>query len=258
MKRLNLPGDVSTVEDEENCQWNSDTNEFVLKLKKVNENEHFEGLDLISRLLTARTEDELKKSKHLIEVIDQSEDQNEGKEEPNDQIDIFDENFLLNEYQQATSSLLNSKHSYGFLNRHSGVLERYQDDLWQLADLKNPGELSIEERRAERLKKENDDFDEEYYLFDQYENNKHIDGLRLAKSKWLDGLKVAGKSTSESNGEFDQPGSSKDLTDDEIFRLKNLHRKEFKLTSDEKRIVLYGLVDILFAYCYDKRINEGN
>lgn len=255
---------MTSIEDEENCAWNSDTNEFVLKLRKLNENEHFEGLDLISRLLTVRTEDELKKNGNLIEVIDQSEDQS-----TDDQADPFDESFALNEYEQANRSLLDTKHAYGFLNRHSGLLEKYQDELWQLADLKNPGELSIEERRAERLKKETADFDEEYYLFDQYENNKLIDGLRLAKSSWLDGLKSTNGSdgsTDGSNGrrlveESDkQPSdsSSNGLTDDEIFRLKNLPRKEFKLSKDEKLLVLYGLVDMLFAYCYDKRINEGN
>ena len=247
--RLNLPGSVAPLPDEESCKWNSATNEFVLKLKKLNENEHFEGLDLISRLLTVPTEDQLKKNNsNLIEVIEPCEDSGE----PDDPVGIFDENFQLNEYERTISSLLNTKHSYGFLNRHSDLLEKYQDDLWQLADLKNPGELSLEERRTERLKKESADFDEEHYLFDQYENNQFIDGLRLKKSEWLDGLRSGGASDGHSG---DLPSNG--LTDDEIFRLKNLPRKEFKLTKDEKLIVLYGLVDILFAYCYDKRINEG-
>lgn len=249
--RLNLPGNVTSTEDDESCKWNSDTNEFVLKLRKSIENEHFEGLDLISRLLTVQTEAELQKSRNLIEVIDQSEDQRsedrQSDSEPDDQCDIFDENFQLNEYEQATRSVLDTKHNYGFLNRHSGVLEKYQDELWQLADLQNPGELSIEERRTERLKKEYEDFDEEYYLFDQYENNKFIDGLRLKQGEWLNGLASESAGSAPSNA----------LTDDEIFRLKNLPRKEFKLTKNEKLVVLYGLVDILFAYCYDKRINEG-
>lgn len=257
---------MTSTEDDESCKWNSDTNEFVLKLKKATENEHFEGLDLISRLLTAPTEDELK-SRNLIEVVGQSEDQNEDHHQSDsEQEDIFDENFQLNEYEQATRSVLDSKHKYGFLNHHSGLLEKYQDDLWQLADLQNPGELNCDERRAKRLEKENEDFNEEHYLFDQYENNRFIDDLRLKKSEWLDGLVgesasgPPGESTSEASEASEstsRTGRAPSLTDDEIFRLKNLPRKEFKLAKNEKVVVLYGLVDILFAYCYDKRINEG-
>lgn len=261
--------------EEDNCEWNSDTNEFVLKLKKMNENEYFEGLDLISKLLTTPTESELNKKRNLIEIIDQDNNLEQTDECLID--DLFDENLEFNEFEQATRSILDTKFKYGFLNRYSDVIEKYQDELWQLADLKNPGQLSIEQRSKERIERENNDFDEEYYLFDQYENNKFIDDIRLKKSIWLDPeidekfeKKLSLDKDKKLINELDQKSnksmefldtsyqdSNFTFTEDEIFRLKNLPRKEFKLTKEEKLIMLYGLVDILFAFCYDKRINEG-
>ena len=238
--RLNLPGSVIVNEDEDNCKWNCDTNEFVLKLKKLNENEHFDGLDLVSKLLAIPTEDELRKKKlNLIELVDQVnvDDSNVDNSNVDEDEDLFSFKFDLNE---SNRSILNTNFNYGFLNCYSSVIERYQDELWQLTDNRNPGELSANERRGERLKKEAADFNEEHYLFDQYENNKFIDNLRLAKSVWLD------------------KHESFELSEDEVFRLKNLPKKEFKLKKDEKLIALYTLIDVLYAYCYDKRINEGD
>lgn len=282
-------------------------------MKKLHEDEHFEGLDLISKLLTIPREDELRERRNLIEVLDSrtndlsnrnlNDDDDHGDQPAASRNDdystvnsiydsIFDENLELNQFVEATKSILDTKFKYGFLNSYSELIEKYQDELWQLADLKNPGELSIEERRKQRLDKENHDFDEECYLNDQFEDNKLIDNLRLQDSWWL-------KSSNDSFGEpnfessrrtfqesnyqsFKDHKSSNELnesansrsrrpvaepiikkdelkfTEDEIFRLKNLPRKEFaKLTKEEKVIIMYGLVDILYAYCYDLRINEG-
>lgn len=221
-------------QDDDNCRWISDTNKFILKLKKLNDNEHFDGLDLISKLLTLPTEDKLNEKRNQIEIIKSSED-----DDSNDELnDNLNDDFDFREFAKSSASILNTKYNYGFLNRYSNIIEKYQDEIWQLTDLKNPGELSIEKRREQRLQKENADFNEEAYLYDQYENSQIIDTLRINECKWLD-LTV------------------EEYTDDEVFRLKNLKKKEFKFTKEEKQILIYGLVDLLFGYCYDKRVNEG-
>lgn len=50
------------------------------------------------------------------------------------------------------------------------------------------------------------------------------------------------------------------FTPDEITLLKDFPNKEYLLNETEKRTVLLGLVDVLFAYCYDQRTTnyEGN
>jgi protein SHQ1 len=48
-----------------------------------------------------------------------------------------------------------------------------------------------------------------------------------------------------------------DYTDDEIDSLKNLPKKSFILDKNEKFMAYTGLVDILYAYCYNNRVNCG-
>lgn len=47
------------------------------------------------------------------------------------------------------------------------------------------------------------------------------------------------------------------FTDKEKDLLKELPNKEYLLDNDETKIVLFGMVDILFGYCYNNRITLG-
>ena len=48
-----------------------------------------------------------------------------------------------------------------------------------------------------------------------------------------------------------------DYTEDEVDALKNLPKKKFLLDCEQKFYAYSGLVDILFAYCYNERVNCG-
>jgi protein SHQ1 len=51
--------------------------------------------------------------------------------------------------------------------------------------------------------------------------------------------------------------NSIEYTESEIDDLKNLPKKTFLLDKEQKFYAYIGLVDILFAYCYNDRVNCG-
>lgn len=82
-------------------------------------------------------------------------------------------------------------------------------------------------------------FSEEHYLADYFENDE-IKELIKQPLPWKPELAI--------------------FTPQEIDLLKDFPNKEYLLSGEEKRIVYLGLIDILFAYCYDQRTTnfEGN
>ena len=48
------------------------------------------------------------------------------------------------------------------------------------------------------------------------------------------------------------------LTDEEKERMIKLPKKQYLLDQGAEATVMLGLVDIMFAYCYDMRISDGD
>ena len=71
MFRLSLPSKV--IEDgEEETDYDSKSGTFMVKISKLNKGEHFEGLDLLTKLLSNESNKQITK-KSLIQVIDGQE-----------------------------------------------------------------------------------------------------------------------------------------------------------------------------------------
>ena len=66
--RLTLPGSVEDDEDA-SATYNVDTGMVVVRLRKTVPGTHFEGLDMITRLLTGAKSDKKRVSAPLIEVL---------------------------------------------------------------------------------------------------------------------------------------------------------------------------------------------
>ena len=245
--RINLPAEIESTEDD-SCQWDAEKGCYNLRVAKRTVGEHFEGLDMITSLLAAPKATKATKAK--IEVVDSET-----------QAEIDEENFTLDEddsyLEQKLPEITISAHKYGFNCSYSNVLEKFQDEVWQLIDLTNPGQTSPQQRRQFRLEREQLDFEEEHYLSDLHDDPETIDRLIRFQASWQP--TDADTETKDANDTNDNLVVDQKLckfSSDEIFQLKNLPKKEFCLDQHEKRVLLYGLVDILFAYAYDQRINE--
>jgi protein SHQ1 len=227
--------------EDESCEWNAVDNCYKLKVLKKVPGEHFEGLEMITRLLAIPSATN-KPKQQLIEVIS-SEARQESDQSEDDEDDLYDEHETLDDFyvEQRPAEISVSTHKYGFNQMHSGVLERFGDELWQLIDLPTPGQIGPAERIERRLAQEQLDFDDEHYLSDLYDNVDTINRLIEYEAACVQ-----------------RPEDHQRFTDEETFCLKNLPRREYCLDRFERRSAMYGLIDVLFAYAFDRRVNEGD
>lgn len=220
--RLNLPGEV-VENDHAKANFDSDTNEFKIVCPKVSKGTHFKGLDMLSNLLNPKGKTAIESNG--IEVVDGS-----CSEETSDSdFDWFLEQKLDPESDEPLATLP----KYGFAQHHSGLFSKLAEELHQVVDVRNPDNMSVAERRNERLLQEEREFNPEHYLADFFQTES-IQPL------------ITYKTRSKAQDEW---------TEMECNRLKNFSAKEFLMDHDQLQSVYLSLVDILLAYLYDMRTN---
>ncbi|XP_072385541.1 protein SHQ1 homolog [Diabrotica undecimpunctata] len=102
----------------------------------------------------------------------------------------------------------------------------------------DPNEVNLKDRRKLRLQFEQGKFDMGHYLADFIENEEIISLIEL-KSPW--------NALEDSDITFDTK---------ELDFLKDLPNIEYKLTDLQIKYVYHGLIDILYAFCYDGRTTD--
>ncbi|CAG2101307.1 unnamed protein product [Medioppia subpectinata] len=205
--RLTLPSKV--IEDgEEETDYDSTNGTFVVKISKLIKGQHFEGLDLLTKLLSNKSNDESNRLP-LIEVIS-SQEVDTGTSLS---IESIDEDFdwhLEQTVRQETDDLLLFGKTYGFANQYSAVVARIVEEFNDLIDIKDPEHKSYSERRAERLAKESEDFSDDHYLSDLFDQKEIISNLITYEIPICD-----------------------TFSDDQRFKLKNLPKKEYILEKNK-------------------------
>ncbi|KAJ2760688.1 hypothetical protein H4S06_001596 [Coemansia sp. BCRC 34490] len=200
---------------------------------------------------------------------------------------LMDEEFdweipqTVNTDMDADGSLINGA-KYGFNQQYSGMLAHVHETANEVNELPSPESMSLEERRLSRVASENAKFDEDYYvenyLYDddivpliQFNTPSHhilkrIQRLRKQKVNPDDDSSVAKVTRSVHQNlttdakEGDSTRTSDDaawdeFTDDERKTMLDLPRRTYLIS--QKQTVYLGLIDILFAYSLDYRINMG-
>ncbi|XP_028132364.1 protein SHQ1 homolog [Diabrotica virgifera virgifera] len=102
----------------------------------------------------------------------------------------------------------------------------------------DPNEVNLKDRRKLRLQFEQGKFDMGHYLADFIENEEILSLIEL-KSPW--------NALEDSDITFDTK---------ELDFLKDLPNIEYKLTDLQIKYVYHGLIDILYAFCYDGRTTD--
>ena len=255
--RLELPGEVissdtiiadENLEKQKNIQFNydSETNELKIPVEKKNPGEHFENLEILEQLLA---KSKTKPGKKLIEVL-QTKDFNhqndlENDEDEEEEFDWTIEQKISNNDQDDIQ--FSHQYPYGFANSMTNIIINDNEDS-EILDIKNPGKKSLAQRRRERLRKELNDFDEQYYLANLYDND--------------DKLLIDSMIESPSSAPWNDWKSSKSaiLTDQERKYInENIIPEKYdfiRYDSSRKKTLLLSLFDILFGYCYDLRTND--
>ncbi|XP_033746162.1 protein SHQ1 homolog [Pecten maximus] len=234
--RLNLPGKL--IEDgRESATYNSDNGSFTIKVPKATEGEIFEGLDMLTKLLTPKGQTSA--ASPLIQVLDTSNEATQSKETDLEIDEDFDWHVDQEVYVEEKIPLDAPK--YGFANTRCGVFKRLQEDIVDVVSLPDPDSCDVTERREKRTQSEQNKFDPEYYLADLYEGDA-IQDLMSYRAPWEKQLKS-----------MDQVK----FTDSEKEKMRSLPKKEYLLEEKQLIGVYLGLVDLLFAYAYNHRATEG-
>lgn len=226
--RLVLQGQL--VEGEEKVSYDFDSGIFTIKVAKACRGELFDGLDMITSLLAVPRN---RVRQPLIQEVGDEVVRNGEEGECDDEEDEIEWCFEEALPEEQSSSLLGEK--YGFANQKSNIFERLDEEVSLAIDLKDPDRKSRAMRKEERLSDESCRFNEEYYLSCLYEENDTIERL-------------IGQ---------DLNAKTVDLDESDLYDMKNLPVRSYLLDKREKKQLLFGLVDILFAYAYDMRTCEG-
>ncbi|XP_060078474.1 protein SHQ1 homolog [Ylistrum balloti] len=234
--RLNLPGKL--IEDgRESAKYNSDDGSFTIKIPKATEGEIFEGLDMLTKLLTPKGQTSA--ASPLIQVLDSS---TEATNPAGTELEI-DEDFdwHIDQKVYVEEELPLDAPKYGFGNTKSGVFKRLQEDIIDVVSLRDPDGCCPTERREKRTQAEQDKFDPDYYLADLYDDGI-VQDLMNYRAPWEKQLKSM---------------EQVKFTDSENEKMRNLPKKEYLLEEKQLIGIYLGLVDLLFAYAYNHRSTES-
>ncbi|PNJ25115.1 SHQ1 isoform 3 [Pongo abelii] len=244
--RLTLPGRI--VENgSEQGSYDADKGIFTIRLPKETPGQHFEGLNMLTALLAPRKS---RTAKPLVEEIGASEIPEEVVDDGE-----FDWEIEQTPYEEVSESDLNPQCHYGFGNLRSGVLQRLQDELSDVIDVKDPDFTSAAERRQKRLAAELAKFDPDHYLADFFEDEA-IEQILKYNPWWTDKYS---KMTAflEKSQEQENHATLVSFSEEEKYQLRKFVNKSYLLDKRACRQVYYSLIDILLAYCYETRVTEG-
>lgn len=145
----------------------------------------------------------------------------------------------------SDETMLGTEAYYGFNQQYTGYFRHVQETSNEINELQSPEtSMTIESRRQERVQRENDKFDEDYYCSD-YAMDEEIQNVIKYKTVYSKELKRIQK----------EEAAQLTFTEQEEELMRQLPRKEY-LISNEKAVYL-GLIDLLFAYSYNHRVTEG-
>ncbi|KAL3170975.1 hypothetical protein MRX96_013876 [Rhipicephalus microplus] len=201
----------------EMAKYISDNGVYVVHMPKQSPGQVFTGLDLLTKLLAPNPR--TVRAQPVIEVLENWSASDEPPE-------------------------------------RTGVIARVKEEVPDLVDIADPEHKSVKQARQERLEAEEKHFSAEHYLADRYEP-AGVEQVLAYEPPWR-------KLCSEGS------------TDDHLFCFTEEEKKQDAQSSSQgiypflvllqkthtllKQLVVsleLGLVDILFAYAYNKRVTEG-
>lgn len=244
--RLRFPGRL--VEDERATSRFVPKGECVeIRVPKETKGEHFEDLDLTTKLL-ARLKVEPKVAPKtqgvLIEEVDSEVSTGPtepGKVEESIKTMAKEAEDFDWEVEQKPETLNTSQPKYGFNDQYAGMLNHTVGNGNDINELTDPDNLEADARIMQRLIKENLKFDPEYYANEYLTAKFAPEDCQISQIlAWESPFKI---------------GHTIEFTKEEQERMNNLPKKSYLI--DDPRPLYYTVVSMLFAYMYDLRSNEG-
>ena len=236
--RLHLPGEI-VENDLAEAKYAAESRSFEVVAPKANKGEKFEGLQLLTELLRPKGEVNVRSGGGGVTVLEP--DHGFGLDAPGEEDEeeiewYFDQQVMPPEAESESESksASSANNGYGFGFAESGVYSRLLEEAQEILDVKDPDSKTAAQRRKERLEKESGDFSDDHYLADLFESP---DLIRELVSR--------------------DPKIESEFGEKERERLISLSgKREYLVDKRDLRSVFYGLIDILAAICYERRVND--
>lgn len=256
--RLRLP--YNLVDDERShASFDSQNGCVNIRIPKETFGQHFPDLDLTSKLLARKQENQTEVKKPLIEELDISNQVSIDSPGLQEEAETHDWEIK----QEVPENQLFGPR-YGFNNAYDNIVGVSISNGNDINELGDPEAAAPNDRVLERLIKENIKFDPEYYaadyIMEKYpspDDDKIFSGIM----SWKCPSNTQFKSWYKNQQKL--PESERDqympveFTKEEQEKMLNLPRKSY-LVDDSYKPQLYSLiVSLLFAFHYDLRENEG-
>ena len=225
---LSLTFDGTIVEDgRESAQYDRATDTLTVLMPKEVPGTHFSDLDMLTKLLPSKAGKGEARAGPLIEVVGETGD-GEASAAGEEEIDWTEPVQFVEERVQLPGSI-----KYGFNRGYSGFFDALQEMVVEIVDNLRPDDVPYEARRSLRLETEDEDFSVEHYQADHMLADEHEHVRRF------------------------KPELSDDLSGDKVQEtMRGLPNKEYLVWNE--KVLLLGLVDILYADAYDRRTTEDD
>ena len=235
------------------CVYDVDAGMFTIQIPKVTEGEVFEGLDLLTSLLAKRKVAPTASAAvgPLIEVMGADggpaaesaalADADASLLGRDPEADAEELEWEIDQEVPGASELsLDGATMYGFDEKYTGVLGRLANEIPGIVDLENPEQTAAADRYACRIEAEDKRWDVNHYAADyaEPEQCQHFIDFEPAWRGWA------------------QPDGMVPFTEAEQEAMRRLPRKEYMVS--DKKTELLGLIDIVYAWCYDHRTTTGD
>ena len=220
--RLHFPGEI-VENDHASAKFDADTLSYVVKCPKVNHGELFANLDMVTELCKPRGSSNVSQIEELDGV--QTEDEEE-------------EDWYFDQKVPSVTDIeetLDQLYPIGFGLKHRDVFTKLLEECQEVIDIKCPDKIAFSKRTELRIEKELKDFDPDHYLSDLYEPDDTLTEIVAFDVKAIEGRKDADLSA----------------------KLVGFSRKDTKIEPKHRLSTLCGLIDIIFGFCYDQRVNLG-
>lgn len=264
--KLSFPCPLQEGEDAHRATYNPDENNGTLtvELKKRTKGEHFPDLDLITKLLKKANIRTMTPQVHEIEVLHNVNFVDNDNDEESDA-------------NSGLTAVVSASNAYGFDHQYSKVFSHLREIVGDVLSLEDPDSVSSVERYRSRLAQEYADFDASRYVGDHLDaaHDPIYSQMMDFKPSWViaweeserqkkerqteEAKQLSTDASASSNSAVEETQASFfDEQEQETLRSK-LKNKEYLIPTDSEHEfrLLTGLIDLLFAYCYDVRLTEG-
>lgn len=268
--KLTLPHEI--YDDDDTCKavYDPDDDKGVIRvcIPKREPGLRFPDLDLHTQLLQLRRDkDQAAHAFPSIEVL--GEESSQGGEQE-------DQQELERSSAPASCPFFSAtrQNFYGFNSKYTQVLQNLREETAEMTSLPDPESMTLASRQALRLQSETADFDVTRYLGDLMGGEEDYlyqagmgDGQTWQWEKHWALWKAAKEGGGGEEGKQEGDGDMREevfrrsggFSQEETDTMRGLPNKQYLIAkgSSEERLLLLGLADILFAYCYDHRLTQG-